>query len=1279
MKGLVRGVLNKPVTVVVTIIALAVFFVTALSSITLKLMPDMSIPVMAVYTIYPGAAPEEVDELVSDKISSACESLTGIKSIQCQSNENVSFVILQYEYGTDMDKAYNDVRAAVDGIKSTLPKDVQDPTVIEIDTNAVDDITLSVTGRSDDVDVLAEVNENIVPELKKVSALAQTTVNGGDEKYIRVQVIPEYLNQYGLSLSDIASAIGSANFSMPAGNADHGDQSVALSAEVKYDTIPEIEQIPLTTAKGQMIHLNDIATVKYAVSDKDSLSRYMGMDDVSIGIKRKQSSSSVTLSRQVLPVLDDLRAKYPELKIEVVEDMADTIIDTLSGVAKTVVQAVLLSMIIIFIFFGDIKGSLIVGSTMPISIMATVICMHLAGFALDIITMGALIIAVGMMTDNAVVVIEMCFRKHQAGLSFKEAAFEGTTIVANAVIGSTLTTMIVYVPLATMKGLSGQMFKPLGSTIIFALLASLISALTLIPLCFAAYKPVEKREIITNRILRKVSKVYKKVLRSALKWKKSVFLAAVIVLGITVYLATFLKTELFSGTDEGIVQVSLTFRPNLELDAMDGTVREIEQFVADSGVIKNYSTTVNKSGASASISAYTLDDSDLTTQQIVDKWNEELNDYSNMCEIKVSAGSTMGMDQMSSASTQEFDIQSADMDKLKAASKQIMDMMEETDGVLYTSSNFTDSGSKAMVVIDPVMASARGFSAEQLAGLVYTNMSGSKATDVTLDNKKYEVRVKYPDDYYKNISDVQAMTFTNAQGQTVPLSEVGEVRFTSAPQSVMRQDGLFVDQVIATMTAATHDEVAAVLQQKMDELVLDEDVSFVVDTRTRMMNEEFSAIGQAIFIAVFLVFFVMAVQFESIADAVLIMMCVPFAGVGAILFLLIMNIKISMVSLMGVLMLSGIVVNNGIILIDMTIQNQKAGMETTEALIDAGVGRLRPILMTTLTTVIAMIPVSLGWSKDAMAMQGMAGVIVGGLTVSTILTLVLLPTFYLLLDRVRARIAARQERRKKKQEQRVVDEENKLIAREKENAKVNLIFPMGGAGTRFLDNGFECPKPLIELAGEPFFKRAADSLVGHVKYERIIFVVLKEHIEKFEIDKKIKEVYPDAKIVVLPKVLPGAVMTAMEGAKAVHNDLPVIFTDCDLLFTSDEMYDFYSGGASGADGTLLTFKSDKDIYSYVKLDEDGYATETAEKKVISENAITGSYGFSSAALFLDMAKRYMKSCPYDEYFMSGIYNELISSGRKVKVFKVEDYMSFGTPDEFHKAEDKLKEEFDGSD
>ena len=1275
MKGLVKGSINRPVSVLMCIIALVVFFITSMTKISLKLNPDITMPIIVVITPYPGASPEEVDELVSAKISNACESLTGVKNILTYSNEGSSEVEIEYNYGQNMDKAYNDLREAVDGVKSELPQDARASTLLEVDLeNFTSDMTLSVTGKTDMVDVRSEVENNVVPELKKAINLAKVDVSGGDERYIRIQVVPEYLQQYGLSLSGIASAIGATNFSMPAGTATYGDQAMNLSAEVKYDTMSKLEKVPITTAKGQTIYLSDIATVKYGVSDKSSISRYMGNEDVGITLKRKQSASPVSLSREIKPMLDSIREKNPNLNIVIEDDAADTIIDTLKGVAKTMVQAILLAMLIIFVFFGDLKGSLIVGSTMPISIMASVICMQMAGISLNIVTMAALIIAIGMMTDNAVVVIEMCFRRHQAGLTFKEAAYEGTVIVMNAVIGSTITTLVVYFPLTMMQGMLAQMFRPLALTIIFSLTASLISAILLIPICFATYKPVEHRDIITNRILKKISRKYRRVLRFALKWKKMVLLASVLLLIVTVFLATFLKTSLYPANDEGNISIELTFRPNLDIEAMDGTVLEIEKFVADSGYVKSYNSSVSREDSTGSITAHKIKELDISTQEIVDKWNVELRNISPICEVHVSTASS-GM--ASNDAMQEYDITANSLDELKDASNELVEKLEATEGVLYVTSTFKDAGAKANVEIDPVLASAKGFSAKELADLVYKNMSGAKATDITIDNKKYEVRVKYPDGYFDTVGDVENMSFVNSKGVSVPLTEMAKITFEAAPITVNRQDGRFIDNIKVTMTAATKDDVVEVLNGIVDDFIASDDRVTPLDSQEdRMMKEELTAAAIAIAIAIFLVFFVMAVQFESVIVSLLIMLCVPFAGIGSILFMLVMGIKVDMVSSMGVLMLAGIVVNNGIILIDMAMQNQHAGMETVEALVDAGSGRLRPILMTTLTTIIAMVPVALGLSKDAMQMQGMAAVIVGGLIASTVLTLVLLPTFYLILDRVRIRSAERRERRRVKLEQKVVEQEALLKEKQREDARVNLVFPMAGAGTRFLGDNFDCPKPLIDIDGLPFFKRAADSLVGHVKCERMVFVVLKEHVEKFEIDEKIHSYYPNAKIVQLPEVLPGALMTAIEGAKAIHNEYPVIFADCDMMFTSSDMYAYYNSDDYDAAGTLLTFESDKDCYSYVEVgdwtDANGQnvnvAVRTAEKEVISDRAITGAYGFINAAVFIRAAEKYINNTEIDEYYLSGVYNDMIKAGRRVRVFDTDTFLSFGTPEEYRKAE-----------
>ena len=1013
MKGIVKAALNKPVAVIVAIMALVLFAMVSVSNISLKLMPDMSIPYLVAQVTYPGADPEEIDELIVKPMTDAVESISGLTRTQGTSGESYGYIVMQFEYGTDMNDAYDDVKVALDGIKNKFPADANDPTLMEIDMNSSPDITLSITSDSTATDVLSLVKNEIEPKLKNASALAEVSTSGGDEKYISVKIVPELARQYGLDISSIVSSITAVNFSMPAGSADYGNQKFNISSEVKYETIPMLEQVPVSTSSGEIIHLSDIAKVNYAVSDKSSLSRYDGEKNVSVTLKRKQSATSVQLSKQIKRIVADLQEQYPSLNIKIVSDASDKIIESLMSVLTSILEAIGFAMLVLFIFFGDLKGALIVASSMPISLLATVILMGAFDLSLNMVTMNALVLGIGMMTDNAVVVIEMCFRHRDQGMSFKTAAYEGTTVVINSVIGSTITSVVVYLPLAVMKGLSGQMFKQLGFTIIFTLMSSLIAAITLVPLFFTMYKPVEKKNKPIDKMLEALSSVYAKVLAVFLRCKKRVFAAAVAVLIVTFSMVGLLKTELMSSTDEGIIGLDVTFRSNLSLEEMDKVMVQLEDFVKSKKEIESYTTTVTQSSATGTLAAYKFDDEKKSTQDIVDEWNAELVNFSPMCEIKASSSSTTGMSSMSAANTKEFDLVGEDKEKLKEACRQIQDIMKSTDGVLLAESSMTDSGAKVKVVIDPVMAQKKGFTAKSLASLVYMNMSGSKAlSDVMIDSNTYDVKVEYPGDYYKTVADVEAMTFTNSQGASIPITEMAQVKIDSAPASIAREDGKYSASVTATMTAATKDKVTEELQQKIGGMELPEGISFSTDAMTRMMGEEFSSIGQAVMIAMFLVFAVMAIQFESIIDSFLIMFCVPFALIGSITLMLIMRAKISMSALMGILMLAGIVVNNGIILIDMAIQNQKSGMETAEALVEAGRGRLRPILITTLTTELAMIPVAFGFAKNSENMAGMAIVMVGGLLASTVLSLLFLPVFYLMIDVARSGFAARMQRRR---------------------------------------------------------------------------------------------------------------------------------------------------------------------------------------------------------------------------------------------------------------------------
>lgn len=997
MKFITKTVLQRPIAAIVCIAGLIVFGISSVLGMEQALIPDMNMPMMVVFTMYPNAGPEDVERLVTKEIEGGCGSISGLDSITSSSSEGSSMVLFQFDYGVDMDDVYIDMQEAMDRVKPNLPDDAMDPVIITMDINATSSMVLSVESDKD-VDVLGYVEDTVETELDKIKEVADHSVSGGQEEYISIELYSEYMKQYGLNMSGIASAIKAVNFTMPAGTVDYGSQSLNLSTTVKYESPEDLKNVPITTSSGQTVHLSDVANVHYASKAASSYSRYNGNDNVSVGISKNQSAGEVALSKSVTKMVERLNAQNPDIRIKIIMDNSETITDSISSITETLILGVVLSMLVLFLFFGDLKGSFIVGCSMPVSLLVTFILMSFMGFSLNMVTMGALVIGIGMMVDNAIVVIEMCFRKRDEGLSFREAAYEGTATVITSVTASTITTAVVYLPLATMEGLSGQMFGQLGFTIIFSITASLFSSITLVPLCFSKYMPIEKKTSPITKALAVVSEKYGGLLAKALHKKKLIALIAMVIFVVSIYLAKFINMELMPSTDEGQVSVSVDFRPGLRLEYMDETVRRIEDYVSQSPYIDEYSATVSESSSSGSVSAYIADDSELTTAQVVDLFGKELAGYATNCEISVQSASSMGFS-AGGGNSYQIILKGNELEDLKEASRLVAGEVKKVKGVLSVTSSLSGTGSKAELIVDPLKASSKGFASQQIAGEVYSTLSGSKALDVTVDTKEYTVTVEYPEGEYQTVQDVLALSMTNAKGASIPLSEMAEVVFTDTPQSIDRNEGQYNATITVNIEEAARFTIGPAAQEIISNLRLPDGVAQGTNSMDEMMMEEFSAIGLAIASAIFLVFMVMAIQFESIRYSGLVMFCIPFSLIGSFLLLLVTRSTLSMTSMMGFLMLVGIVVNNGILYVDTTNQYRRSGMCTEDALIETGKSRLRPILMTTLTTVLSMLPLAMGIGKNAQMMQGMAVVIIGGLTASTILTLILLPTFYMIIHK----------------------------------------------------------------------------------------------------------------------------------------------------------------------------------------------------------------------------------------------------------------------------------------
>ncbi len=1025
--NLTKTALKRPVSCVLIILALVVFSISSLLGFKLELTPSMDMPMLIVVAMYPGADPETVDELVTKVIEDAGSSLSGVEDVTSISMENMCQVLFQYEYGVDIDECYSDLRSALDTASLSLPDDVGSPTVVEMNMNSMPNMYLSAT-EVGDIDLLKVINESVVPELEKISGVAQVEVSGGSEEYIKVELNETLMNQYGLTMDSISQMLSTIDFSYPAGTVTQGKQDMTVITGKDYNTVQQLRQAPITTGRGSVITLQDVAEITMSSKASDYISLYDGKEDISISIQTKSSYGTVNVCNDIKEALEKIKADNPAIAFEVTYDASESIVDSIWSVGQTLILGIVLSMVVLFLFFGDFKASLIVGASMPVSLFVTLILMNAMGYSLNVVTMGSLVIAIGMMVDSSIVVIESCFRMQEKKPDFKDAALAGTKVVTASIVASTITTVVVYVPLAITKGLSGQLFEPLGFTIVFAMLASLIVALTLVPLCYSRFRPVEKKDIPINKFLNWVVRGYKKLLRKLLNKRFLVIIATVLMVVLSIAMGTQLNMEMMPSADEGTVSVSVDFRAGTRLESIDEQMQEWVQIVSADEDVEHYSYSV--SGTHAGISAYLRDDRSRDTVKIVDEWNLLAKEMTGMNITVSSSGSSMSS--MMGGGSYGISLQGRDMDELKAFSDELEEKFLKVEGVVKVDNSTSGDSIRARIDVDELSAMQYGLTPITVGMAVGNATGGKKAMTVTREGSEYEVRLEYPEGTYEDMNSLLNLNIMTPAGMTVPLRDIAQIVYEEAQEQIYKQNGQYQISLTATTTSEGYYEAQTAIDDIVANTVFPDTVSPASSAMTQMMMEEFNTLVKAILTAVFLVFLVMAIQFESARFSFMVMMCVPFALIGSFIFLFVTNSTISMISLMGFLMLMGIVVNNGILYVDSTNQ-LKQEMPVEDALIETGAIRLRPILMTSLTTILSMIPMGLALGTNGEMMQGMALVIIGGLLVSTVLTLILIPTIYLIIDK-----GAKKDRKRNRKEKRQERKERRKEKKEKRRAEKEL-------------------------------------------------------------------------------------------------------------------------------------------------------------------------------------------------------------------------------------------------
>lgn len=992
--GITKFVLKRPVTVIMTLLCLLVFGISSVFHASLEQMPEMETPMMTIMARYEGAGPEDISELVTEPIEDAVSTLEGVKSISSSSGDGSARIMLEYDYGTDMDEAYNELTKKMSSLERQLPKDMDTPTVMEMGQNAGTSMMLSISHKTE-TDLYSYAEQKIVPELEKIASVASVEAMGGTSEYIQVELNREKMDQYKVTMSQISSAIQNANVSLPSGDTVSGNLELSVTTSLETSDIEELKNVPVTASTGEIVRLQDVADVHTKEEKRGGISRYDGAETISISVMKNQSNTDIEVSRAVRETIQELQDADPDLTAEVVNDTADTILESLKDVAETMVLSVIISMIIIFLFFGDLKASLIVGSSIPTSILLSLIAITAAGFSLNVITMSALVLGVGMMVDNSIVVLESCFRAAELNrdkgiFGYAKAALLGSNQVLASIIGGTATTCVVFLPLAAVQGMSGQMFGPLGYTVVFCMVASLLSAITVVPLCYVMYKPQEKSSSFMSGPVERLQNFYRKVMKKLLRHKGRVMAVSAAMLAATFCLASGMRSELITSDDTGQIKIEIETRPGLIEEKTEDALARIEEIVSSNENVDSYM--LRYQNQSGSVTAYLKDDRTEDTAQLAEQWQQELSDIENV-SAEVTAGSSMSF--MQRTRGYETILTGTDYGELKELSDKIVSELISRDDVINIHSSFENNAPIVSIDVDPLMASRKGLTASSIGSAVNQTLSGMTAAALTVDGEDLDVKVEFPEGEYASIDQMKNIILTAGDGTATALTDVADIVYKDSPSSISREDQSFKVTITGEYTGA---DTSAQIESEVIAPNLTGTIKKGTSSMDRMMNEEFSSLYQAIAVAVFLIFVVMAAQFESVKFSVMVMTTIPFSLIGSFGFLKLTGVSMSMTSILGFLILVGTVVNNGILYVD-TVNQYRMEMDLETAMIEAGAVRLRPMLMTSLTTILGMLPMAAAMGSSGSTTQGLAIVDIGGLTAGLFVALFMLPVYYGLMNR----------------------------------------------------------------------------------------------------------------------------------------------------------------------------------------------------------------------------------------------------------------------------------------
>ena len=1016
--SLYGSAVKRPIMTTLCFVAVVILGLFSLKTLPIDLYPDIETNTLMVMTTYQGASAADIEQNVTRPLENVLNSVSDLKHISSKSRENISVITLEFEYGEDIDVLTNDVRDKLDMVSSMLPDDAETPIIFKFSTDMIPIILLSVQADESMPGLYKILDDAVANPLARISGVGSVSISGAPKREIHVYVDPARLEAYNLSVETIGALIGAENRNIPGGSFDIGSDTYSLRVQGEFKNSEDMANIVVGSVGGKNIYLRDVARIDDSLEERTQETFNDGRRGAMIVIQKQSGANSVEISDKVLKMLPTLQKRLPsDVKLGIIVDTSDNIRNTIASLVETVLYALLFVVIVVFFFLGRWRATLIITITIPISLIASFIYLAMTGNTLNIVSLSALSISIGMVVDDAIVVLENVTTHIERGSDPKQAAVHGTNEVAVSVIASTLTLIAVFFPLTLVTGMTGVLFRQLGWMVTIMMIISTVCALSLTPMLCSLLLRRQNRHgrlytlLFTpvNRGLDAFDNGYARLLTFVVGHKMLTFVVCIATFVGSIFLMKNVGTEFFPTADDGRLRVSLELPIGSRVEtAKEATARLAAEWKRDYPEIRvlNYTTgTASSDNTFASLSDngphiismnVTLvdpGDRDRGITQIADLMRRDLRErYPEFKKAQVSVGGMGGS--MGGQATLDYEIYGYDFNETDSTARLLKNMLETIPGTADVIISRADYQPEYQVDFDREKLAIYGLNLSTAANALRNRINGQLASQFREDGEEYDIKVMYAPEFRTSIEDIENILVYNAAGTGVRIRDIGEVVERFTPPTIERKDRERIVTVSAVVQDVPMSQVVEAAAARIDRLDIPQGVSIQLAGSYEDQQDSFRDLLTLAALIIILVYIVMAAQFESYTYPGIIMTSLLFAFSGVFIILWLTGHTLNVMSMIGAIMLIGIVVKNGIVLIDYISLNRERGMSIRRAVIDGGRSRLRPVVMTTLTTILGMVPMAVGSGQGAEMWRPMGTAVIGGLTFSTILTLLFVPMLY---------------------------------------------------------------------------------------------------------------------------------------------------------------------------------------------------------------------------------------------------------------------------------------------